>query len=130
DARQTVEVPIPIIAAKFDLETFQSVLVDPIFEHDRVTIFWFVAREFRIVKQIETSDQMPGEKFAGRVRNEKIGWILVAEINSGPRGGLEIEGEITTHEVPAIGGISGELEEIAVSIVHSQIVGGTAHQGG
>ena len=53
---QTMVIPFIIMAAQFYFEAFQSIVANPVLEEHRVTIDWFIARQFLFLEQVESSD--------------------------------------------------------------------------
>ena len=115
-------VPFFIIAAEFDLETVQTICVDPVIQQNRITVIGFGTGEFFRVKQIFSADEMPDGKslsgFDKEVFRIKSLELIVAEITC----------QIAVHIFCVIGFINRNAMKISVSIMQSKVKGSVASQ--
>ena len=128
DLYYTRKIPIGIVAAQFDLQTFQAIGLNPVRQQHGVFILRLAAGQFALIQRIHATHQMPGRQLAWRRSLKVILRILTREIHGRAGRRLQKLLQRAAHPLGIVCLVNITFMQLAIGIVQRDIKQRITHQ--
>ena len=118
DLEHPSKIPVSVVAAQLDLETFQTVALDPIGEQHRITIVRFCARQLGVIQRVKSANQVPREQPVCASGQKEVARIPAGEAHGRVRSRSHECREVPSHPFRAVSIVNRAPMKLSVGVVH------------
>jgi hypothetical protein len=120
---EPIKIPRGVVAAQFDLKTFQAVVPNPVIEENRKTILELLGWGIGLLEEVQTTYEMPGDESRTRGWEEEVDRVCSFErhVSFGRR--LQVCTQIAVKELRGVSLIDGAVMQPAERVVRREVEG-------